>query len=578
MRSDILSPELKQQFESLRVLLQRALWLVEKCADAEATQILRARFTNLQSAALLVIVGEVKAGKSCFINALVNEEVCRVSPEPCTVKIQELVYGPERTVTSLGNSWERISLPKDVLRELTLVDTPGTNSIIRDHQTVTENYIPQSDLVVFVFSATNPHTNSAWEFLTVIRQEWHRKMVFVLQQADRASAHELEINRAHVKEYARARQVQNPTVFTLSAKRELEGAPDSGFAEFRNFLRYGIECGEVWRTKVEGSFQTVQTVMTKLLTRLRAEKAAVADERVFYQKLLRKVEERQERANSLKQSVVGQLTATYDRMARDSEDDFADTLRFGEIFRQAIPFAQEKADRMVPAELTRKFRDAAGGEIAREAPQIAQMLLGEMEELLEELNQQITRRQQNFHENVALPQMESRVEMLGQLKEKLTGLRVGEIGEILHDTWGEAADLRKLAIAGSGLVLLGLAIVFLFTNGWVELLGGLVVAGGIGLIVSRLFWQRVGLMRDMRRRMGTSRKEFQSRIEGHIGQIFDSLFYEVRHALAETIFRLEVQESFIAPLLEETFQVGESASEMLLRAQRMPLKPSVRMQ
>ena len=115
MSPNLLSPELKQQFEDLRVLLQRAVWLVEKCADVEGTQILRARLTNLQAAALLVIVGEVKAGKSSFLNALVAEDVCRVAPEPCTVHIQELVYGAERSVVSLGNSWERLYLPKEVL-------------------------------------------------------------------------------------------------------------------------------------------------------------------------------------------------------------------------------------------------------------------------------------------------------------------------------------------------------------------------------------------------------------------------------------------------------------------------------
>src|ERR1041384_5642911 len=91
----ILSPELKKQFETLRGLLQRALWLAERCADIEATQILRARLSNLQAAALLVIVGEVKAGKSSFINALLREDVCEVAPGPCTAGIQELIYGPQ---------------------------------------------------------------------------------------------------------------------------------------------------------------------------------------------------------------------------------------------------------------------------------------------------------------------------------------------------------------------------------------------------------------------------------------------------------------------------------------------------
>src|SRR4051794_24220581 len=85
---DFLGPELRQRFEALRGLLQRALWLAERCGDQEGTQILRSKLANLQSAALLVIVGEVKVGKSSFVNALVREDVCEVAPGPCTRSIQ----------------------------------------------------------------------------------------------------------------------------------------------------------------------------------------------------------------------------------------------------------------------------------------------------------------------------------------------------------------------------------------------------------------------------------------------------------------------------------------------------------
>jgi GTPase Era involved in 16S rRNA processing len=149
-----------------------------------------------------------------------------------------------------------------------MVDTPGTNSIIRDHQTITENYIPQSDLVVFVFSAANPHTKSAWEMLSLIKKEWHRKMVFVLQQADRASQKELTTNLEHVMQYARERDVENPIVFTLSAKREMEGIAERGFPEFRNYLQNAIACGSM-AYENEGSYQTIRLVMTRLLTHLR---------------------------------------------------------------------------------------------------------------------------------------------------------------------------------------------------------------------------------------------------------------------------------------------------------------------
>ena len=78
----------------------------------------------------------MKSGKSSFVNALLGEDICEVAPDPCTVGIQELVYGESRTRTVLGDNWERISLPKEVLKEISIIDTPGTNSIIRNHQRI----------------------------------------------------------------------------------------------------------------------------------------------------------------------------------------------------------------------------------------------------------------------------------------------------------------------------------------------------------------------------------------------------------------------------------------------------------
>ncbi len=367
------------------------MWLAERCADHEGTQILRARLTNLQAAALLVIVGEVKVGKSSFVNALVHEEVCEVAPGPCTSSIQELVYGAERKVTSLGQYWERLYLPKEVLREITMVDTPGTNSIIQNHETITENYIPQSDLVVFVISAANPHTKSAWELLTLISKEWHRKMVFVLQQADRASEHELRTNLELVKQYARERHVENPTVFTLSAKLEMEGMPESGFSEFRNFLQNAIACGEVWRMKVEGSYETIRTVMTKLLAHLRAEKESIDGERAFYQDLLRKVEAREAKAYSLKLGMVEKLSATYENLARQSETEFAEGLRVGQLVRRAIPFLRDKNTETWLQDLKGRFERSARKELEIEAAQVSRDILDEMRAMMDEMAKSIAR-------------------------------------------------------------------------------------------------------------------------------------------------------------------------------------------
>jgi ribosome biogenesis GTPase A len=574
----ILSPELKQQFDSLRNLLQRALWLAERCADIEATQILRARLTNLQAAALLVIVGEVKAGKSSFINALLREDVCEVAPGPCTVRIQELVYGPERRVEALGDSWQRIALPKEVLREITMVDTPGTNSIVKDHQTITENYIPQSDLVVFVFSAVNPHTKSAWELLTLIKKEWHRKVVFVLQQSDRATQKELTTNLEHVRQYAHERQVENPSVFILSAKREMEGIPENAFVEFRNFLQTTIACGEAWRMKVEQSYQTIRSVMTRLLAHLRSEKIAVDDERAFYQGLLCQVDAREEKARGLKVLIVDKLAATYDTLARQSEDEFARGLRVGKLVRRAVPFLRDKDTDAWLRDIKSGFEKSARREIKAEAGQVSMDLFNEMRTMMEDLNQSIARRQERVRADVLFPKAGDQLGTLQKLQGKLDGIRIDE--NILRGKVAETTDVRKLTVAGSLLAALGVVIATLSPILWLDITGGIFLGTGIFLIAVGLFWRRTSVMKDFKQRLGDSQQQFRDRLESEFGEIFDRLFYEVRQALTESLFRLDLQASFNAPLLEETFQIGEAASDMVIVSQRLrvtqsPEHPSV---
>ena len=342
MAQYVLSNEQMQQYEALHELLLAGRVLAGKCSDNEAMRIIKDKLLHLQSAALLVIVGEVKSGKSSFVNALLGEKVCEVAPDPCTTGIQELIYGEERTKTTLGENWEKLTVPKDILNKITIVDTPGTNSIIKNHQAITEKYIPQSDMVIFVFPAKNPHTGSAWDFLSLVRKDWHRKIVFILQQADIASPKELQINQERVYQYARERNVRNPVVFSVSAKLEEEREPDSGYSEFRKYLANTIQSGEVWRMKVEGARDTASKIAGRIIMRLQNEKAAVEEDRAFYIDLLAKVKSRREKADALRRLTVDSLCVTYDRLSSKLEQDFAEGLGAGNVLRRSVPILRDK--------------------------------------------------------------------------------------------------------------------------------------------------------------------------------------------------------------------------------------------
>ena len=73
---------------------------------------------------MFVVVGEVKAGKSSFINALLgaDKEICKVAPMPMTDTIQQIIYGPEEQEVFINPFFKRIFNPSEILKEIAIVD------------------------------------------------------------------------------------------------------------------------------------------------------------------------------------------------------------------------------------------------------------------------------------------------------------------------------------------------------------------------------------------------------------------------------------------------------------------------
>lgn len=551
----VLSPELKRKYDWLRDVLQRCLSLADACAESESSSILRERLLLLQSAALFVIVGEVKSGKSSFINALLGENVCEVAPDPCTAVIQELVYGEEYSKTVLGDFWERVRLPKAVLKDITIVDTPGTNSVLRNHQTITENYIPKSDLVVFVFPAKNPHTATAWELLSFVRQDWHRKTVFILQQADLATRQELAINSDRVRQYAHERNVQNPVLFTVSAKREMEGASDSGFAEFREYLHKTVESGEVWSMKLEVSRDTVRKIAGDLLAKLRKEEASIAEDKAFCQDLLAKVEGRREKALSLRRLVVDSLGGSYDRLASGLEENFRQGLEIGTILRRSIPFLRDKDVNTWINEIRETFERTAEKEIEAESSRISKDLSDEMKTMLDDLTTAIEHRREG-QQKAGYPAAADRMEILERLRHQLQDLR---ISDIVTEKGVQGSELGKLTLTGGGIAAIGAVIAMATHLIAFDITGGILTAVGTGLVAATLLWKRSALMNEFSEKMKISRNEFRERLDGEISSMFERLFLEIQYDLKEPLSRLDEKASRIGSLIEEARRISDAA-------------------
>ncbi len=173
---------------------------------------------------LLVVVGEYNSGKSTFINALLGDEVFAMGDLPTTRAISILRYGKAGPPESIGEHVQLYHYPLEVLRDLDIVDTPGTNSIERMEEAITREFVPRADLVLFVTSLLQPLTASELDFLTHIR-EWGKKVVFVVNGIDRRNSDDqLDRVREYLTREVTARLgAQAPTLYFISALQALRG-------------------------------------------------------------------------------------------------------------------------------------------------------------------------------------------------------------------------------------------------------------------------------------------------------------------------------------------------------------------
>ena len=161
---------------------------------------------------LLVIAGEFNSGKSTFINALLGEKVLPEGVTPTTDRINVLRHGDVQSEDLRESFLLERTHPAPLLREMHIVDTPGTNAIIRRHEELTRDFIPRCDLVLFVTSADRPFTESERVFLEQIRQ-WGKKIIFVINKIDILRNHQ---EAKEVIEY-----VQSNAAGMLGAKVEI---------------------------------------------------------------------------------------------------------------------------------------------------------------------------------------------------------------------------------------------------------------------------------------------------------------------------------------------------------------------
>ena len=221
---------------------------------------------------MLVIAGEFNSGKSSFTNALLGEKVVAEGVTPTTDRITLIRYGDHVEEIPKGDFIVERHFPADILRSMVIVDTPGTNAVIRRHEELTREFIPRADLVLFVTSADRPFTESERAFLEVIR-EWGKKVVIVLNKVDLLSDPEREQIEAFITEHATKLFGFAPEIFAVSARaaqkaRSTDNPDDwkqSRFEQIENYILQTLDEEQRIRLKLLSPLGVAQRLSDKYL-------------------------------------------------------------------------------------------------------------------------------------------------------------------------------------------------------------------------------------------------------------------------------------------------------------------------
>jgi predicted GTPase len=160
----------------------------------------------------VAVLGQFKAGKSSFLNSLLNKSILPVGNIPVTAVISRISYGPEEKATVVfadgssrqissqeieeyvsetGNPENQknvllvdIELPSlETVKTVRLVDTPGIGSVWKHNTETTTSWFPETGAVLFVISAEKPISENELGLLQEIYL-YSPEIIIVLSKTD----------------------------------------------------------------------------------------------------------------------------------------------------------------------------------------------------------------------------------------------------------------------------------------------------------------------------------------------------------------------------------------------------------
>ena len=524
---------------------------------------------NINEPFLFVVVGEVKAGKSSFINALLQADICKTAADPCTDVIQQIVYSQETFEQPVNQYLRKIGLPNEILKNLSVVDTPGTNTIVENHQQITKDFVPNSDLIFFVFFAKNPYTRSAWDLLDFVNSQWRKKVVFVLQQADLTKPEELAKNKAKLTELAAQKGIESPIVFATSVEWEVNGEQDrSGFKQVKSYIQQTLQDGSTKKLKLQGVTRTSRQIIDLLRQDLVSVQQQLDRDRAIVSKIKTKLQQNKRQSGFELESLINRLLDKYDTITARVKEDFREQLSLFTLVKGsfAVLFRNKKSAPTWMDELKQSCENelkASLGEISQDGiKHFVRGIRGLLQSLVDDLqdikvNQVSTRA-------ITVNTLESRQEIVEDVQQKVSTLLDDKT--FLHSIESVNASVAPRFLGGGAATVAGTAIAALTEIVLLDIIG--TAFAGVGLLFAggTLVLKKRKIIKQFEQKLDGEKARFKSELSAKLNSKLDIIYEEIERNFINIYNYVEEEEQNILPLVEQFQKIEQEIAELTINS------------
>jgi GTP-binding protein EngB required for normal cell division len=326
-----------------QLLQDSLLQLTDLNLSAESIQTLQNAITQLDELFLLVIVGEFNAGKSAIINALLGVPALKEGVTPTTARVTLVRYGLEPGEQIVDQGFSIYSYPLPLLKILNIVDSPGTNAIIREHEKLTNDFVPRSDLVLFATSADRPLTESERLFLQQILG-WGKKVTFVINKSDILEDQQaIEEVKTFVLENATKILGNPPDLFVVSAKQAQKAQStadpieqarlrqDSGFDALESYIHETLDDSARFELKLLNPLGVLENLQHQSMATNRSQTADLSQDSILVGNLENSINIYEKELKAEVPSRLAEVENVLQRFELRGQEFFDNTFRIANI-------------------------------------------------------------------------------------------------------------------------------------------------------------------------------------------------------------------------------------------------------